>query len=144
MSDEPGSYTVHVHQDLKPGDLVQVEVGRDWTVAAMTEIREKVAAVLPKGVHVVVSTPGTAIEVKRAQQIRDEKLLRAFRSMVADLDRCEHGRHEGDECINHHPDNRSTGNPHRYSTFGFDIGGRRWTAEWLRQLVAAADAEGAS
>lgn len=47
-------------------------------------------------------------------------------TLLQDLDRCEHGRHEGDAC-NDCPDGRSVGNPQlpTGSHIGYDISRRR-------------------
>jgi hypothetical protein len=59
-------------------------------------------------------------EREHAERLR----LDAYRSLLSDLDRCEHGRHEGDVCSGCHGD--SHGNPHleHGQVLGYSLGAK--------------------
>lgn len=100
--------------------LLHVLSEQGWLLVLRSEVESRQGTLLPGG--------GMQRDTWRqvAEQQEDElRALRAFRSVLLDLDRNGNGRHEGDADVGD-PSGVSKGNPHLRpgAVIGYTIGGR--------------------
>lgn len=101
--------------------LLHVLSEQGWLLIPAAEVLSRQGRIQPDG----SLRPFTWREVAETQE-EELRLLRAFRSVLLDLDRNENGRHEGDADVGD-PSGVSQGNPHLRpgAVIGYTIGGQQ-------------------
>lgn len=100
--------------------LLAVLADQGWLLVPAAEVLSRQGTIRPDGTVQQLTWRQLAEE----QQEQELARLRRFRSLLLDLDRNEHGRHEGDADVGD-PSGVSQGNPHLRpgQVIGYTIGG---------------------
>lgn len=102
-------------------ERMEIEGAQSFSAGELVELANLIAAQDPNLSNITINGERQTWEQMYQREHTERLRLQAYQTMLTDLDRCEHGRHQGDVCGNC----PSEGNPHLKTgdVIGYSLGG---------------------